>query len=281
MPQRLDLVGEKFGKLTVIAFAGVKKYDNGNMYSQWLCQCDCGNTFTTLGVTLKYGSVKSCGCLKKESAQERARRKIKTDVHAEKLYNVWQGMKARCYNINGIAYNCYGGRGITVCDEWKDNYPAFKKWAYENGYDEDAPKGACTLDRIDVDGNYCPENCRWVDRKAQANNRRTNRLVEYNGETKTLHEWSIITGISQSVLYARIFNLKWDIERAFKQPLSYVSQPKPERKDSRFKLIEYDGEVKTIKEWAEIAGIKPDTLVRRLSKSHWSVEKALTTPVQN
>ena len=94
---------------------------------------------------------------------------------ATRLYRVWASMKDRCYNPNKKEYHNYGGRGITICDEWRDDFQEFHDWAFTNGYDENAPRGACTLDRIDVNGNYCTENCRWVDMKTQNNNRRNNK----------------------------------------------------------------------------------------------------------
>ena len=120
-----------------------------------------------------------------------------------RLYRIWSNMKGRCYSKTSSVYNIYGARGITVCDEWKNDFLAFRKWALENGYDENAKRMDCTLDRINVDGNYCPENCRWVDIKTQANNRRTNVFITYNEETHTISEWAEITGIKPLTLASR------------------------------------------------------------------------------
>lgn len=278
--KKLDLVGQRFGKLVVVEFAGIKYYNGKPARTQWLCQCDCGGTITTIGSSLKRGVVNSCGCAKKEAAIKRAEKKVKSDLNSERLYNIWKGMKQRCYYENGKTYDYYGGRGIKVCDEWKNNYFAFKEWAYSNGYDENAPEKKCTIDRIDVNGDYCPENCRWVDWITQSYNRRSNRMVEYNGELKSLFEWSNITGINATVLYSRIFILKWDIHRAFTQPLTYATEPIPECKGSIYQTINYNGKIYTIKELADTVNMYPKTLLYRIIRSHWSVEKAITTPVQ-
>lgn len=126
-----------------------------------------------------------------------------------RLYRAWRHMKGRCYDPHDIGYAYYGGRGIKVCKEWDNDYLSFKKWALSNGY-----KDFLTLDRIDFNGNYEPYNCRWATRKEQANNRRGLHKVEYHGETKTLTEWSQITGIKITTLFMRLMNYHWSVERA-------------------------------------------------------------------
>lgn len=162
----IDLAGQKFGKLTVIEQKGVSKYG----HATWLCKCDCGNRSVVLGRNLRNGNTSSCGCLQRE----RAGRPIeKTTLAKEysRLYCVWWGMKVRCYNPKHKGYHRYGGRGITVCDEWINDFQSFCDWAMANGYDENAPRGKCTIDRIDNDKGYSPANCRWVDMKVQNQNR--------------------------------------------------------------------------------------------------------------
>ena len=132
-----------------------------------------------------------------------------------KLYEVWYSMRRRCNKVNSNAYKYYGGRGIKVCKEWNDNYSNFEKWARDNGYKE-----GLTIDRIDVNGNYDPSNCRWVSMKVQANNQRNTLKIEYRGVKKTLHEWASVLGIKAPTLYYRIYKLGWTIERAFSEEVS-------------------------------------------------------------
>ena len=153
-----------------------------------------------------------------------------------RLYPIWASMKARCYNQNDAGYKYYGGRGITVCDEWKKDYKVFEKWAYDAGYDQYAPRGECTLDRIDNDGPYSPENCRWVPMSEQGKNKRqysekrekkaTIGKIEIKGEERTIPKWAKETGISESTLFARWKNGKRE-EQLLKKPRK--SSPVPHR----------------------------------------------------
>ena len=141
---------------------------------------------------------------------------IKHNLHDTRLYNIWSGIKQRCYYKSHHDYKNYGARGIKICDEWLNDFKSFYNWAMANGYDENAPRGKCTIDRIDVNGDYEPKNCKWVDIKVQANNKRTNCYVTFNGETHTIAEWSKIYKIPYFTLYARLFKLNWNFERAIK-----------------------------------------------------------------
>lgn len=152
MPPRMDLKGQKFNMLTVLDF-----YDVQNGMSRWLCRCDCGNEVVVYGRHLKSGNTMSCGCYHKEHNGEFG---YKHGGCKERLYSIWCDMKSRCNNPNNVAYRWYGGRGITVCNEWEHDYAAFREWAYNNGY-----KDNLTIDRIDSDKNYCPENCQWLPLK--------------------------------------------------------------------------------------------------------------------
>ena len=194
-----DLVGTRVNHLVVMSREGSDK----NRNSLWRCRCDCGKEILVRGFTLRSGDIFSCGCESKRST-----------THGEsrtKLYHVWQGMKSRCNNPNYHQYHLYGGRGISVCGEWMD-YINFKEWAINNGY-----KPGLTIDRIDTDGNYCPENCRWVTQKEQQNNKRTNRTITYNGETHSLMEWCELLQLNYERVSSRL-DYGWTFEDAISLP---------------------------------------------------------------
>lgn len=190
-----DLTGQRFGRLTVIRIARRNKYKK----ILWECLCECGNKTEVISSQLKNGQTKSCGCLKRELTSER---KTIHGLSHSKIRSIWKNMISRCENPKRKQYKDYGGRGITVCEEWHD-LQTFAEWAYTNGFDENAEHHQCTLDRIDVNGNYEPSNCRFVDMKVQCRNKRYNHLIEYNGVVKTLAEWSEITGIGRDKIKYR------------------------------------------------------------------------------
>ena len=206
-----NLVGMKFGRLTVMDRESPKSKKAKGL---WVCKCECGNVIKVNTSDLKSGNTTSCGCKRKETL-----RQLRTK-HGEsntRLYNVWSDMKKRCYNTKNVDYKNYGGRGITVCDEWMD-FQNFYEWAIANGYDETAPRGQCTIDRIDVNGCYEPENCRWVNWHIQMNNKRNNRILTYNGESHTLAEWCEIVNIPYNCLKSRLNKLHWSVEKTLTTP---------------------------------------------------------------
>jgi hypothetical protein len=210
-----DLSGRRFGYLTVISYAGHK---NNRIYFN--CKCDCGNQKEIRGSHLKGGLIVSCGCYHKKVTSTISQKVITHGKSQTRLYRVFMDMKTRCYNSKSKDYKNYGGRGITICKEWLQDYTSFEDWALKNGYDESAKKGVCTIDRINVNGNYEPSNCRWVSNKEQANNKTTNHYITYNGETKTISQWSSITGISKSVILNRLVRHKWSVKRALTEPIN-------------------------------------------------------------
>lgn len=176
----------------------------------WECRCDCGSIKNVEGSKLKNGEIVSCGCYGNERRIERA---TKHNDSRTRLYKSWIGMKQRCYQKKGSDYQNYGGRGITVCDEWKNDFMSFKTWAMQNGYSDNL-----TLDRIDVNSNYCPENCRWITIKEQNRNKTNTVYIEYNGKNYTRCELADMYNLSTEQLSARL-NIGWTLERALKTPL--------------------------------------------------------------
>lgn len=194
MPKLIDLSGQKFGRLTVL-----KRAENKGKQTAWTCKCDCGNTTVVSACNLKSGHTHSCGCLWDEVVPT-VNNELNTR-HGEtntKLHKAWRNMRYRCFTPSCEAYGNYGGRGITVCAEW-ESYEAFRDWSLNNGFGE-----GLSLDRIDNDGDYCPENCRWVSMKVQQNNRRVNHCITFNGATRTIGEWATVTGIGWTTIKERL-----------------------------------------------------------------------------
>lgn len=197
-PNIKDITGERFGRLTVIELTSKRH----NRCAIWLCRCDCGNFTEVQGSYLRNGETRSCGCLHDELAAERGKTANLTHGgYYDRLHRVWSGMLTRCRNSNHPEFHRYGGRGITVCAEWEKSYQAFKEWAYSHGYEDKAPYMECTIDRIDFDGNYCPENCRFISSKEQNRNLSTNRNITVGGQTKCIAGWAEILCISPGAIY--------------------------------------------------------------------------------
>ena len=191
-----DLGGQKFGRLTVVGFLGDKK---------WCCKCDCGNYKSVNASKLKSGRTRSCGCFKIQSTRERRSTHRHTAGRVvSRIYSIWNNMKRRCYNPKSPNYSYYGGRGITVCDSWH----VFENFLADMG----EPPSGMTLERIENNVGYCRENCRWATKSEQANNRRSNRILEFDGKSQTMAQWAEETGIKWGTLYNRLRS-GWPIER--------------------------------------------------------------------
>lgn len=211
MPKLQDLTGLKFNKLTVIeldiATSTVK-------HKKWICKCDCGNLTSVFGTNLKQGTTTSCGC---QSSRNNARKLIKVNtthgLSRSKIYHIYHTMKNRCYKKSSKAYSDYGGRGIAICDKWLDSFEVFNNWAVSNGYEV-----GLTLERIDVNGNYEPSNCKWITQSEQSDNKRTTLYATINGETKTLKEWSAISGVKYNTLRARYVDYGWTGKKLLSKP---------------------------------------------------------------
>lgn len=210
-------LGRKYNRLTVIAFENTKRGKTGCW--NWIVRCDCGTLKSVNPYRVLNGNTKSCGCYKAEQTIEyNKKEKVKHKGRRTRLYTIWHGMKQRCHCETSHDYKNYGARGIIVCDEWRNDFTAFREWALKNGYSD-----KLSIDRIDVNGNYCPENCRWTDCKTQNRNRTTNVIVSYRGKEYNYAELAEIAGISYGALYARINHFGWSVEKAVNTPLKRSS----------------------------------------------------------
>ncbi len=167
-----DISGQRFGKLVALKMAGTRRYPSGGKLTLWECKCDCGNMTTVSLSALVSGNTKTCGCSHRGKDAAIARVTRTHGKSRTRLYTLWKQMRKRCNNPHDRVYKYYGGKGVTVCEEWDKSFELFEKWAFENGYDESAPRGKCTLDRINPFKNYSPDNCRWVTIQEQLHNTR-------------------------------------------------------------------------------------------------------------
>ena len=210
----IDLTGKSFGRLTVIGRSGKDKHDN----IIWKCLCSCGNIIHTKGWYLRKGGTRSCGCLRLEEI------KTRVTTHGDsktRFYRIWTGIKARCYTKSATSYGVYGGKGIGVCERWQ-TYSNFKEDMYQSYLDHVGEYGEreTTIDRIDVNGDYDPENCRWITYKEQMSNKSNNHIVEVDGVKMTIAQASEITGIGRSLITYRD-NRGLDIYGNIKEKCTY------------------------------------------------------------
>lgn len=206
----IDIKGERFTKLLVLERVG----SDSHKQALWRCQCDCGNTIIATTNQLRSGHTKSCGCYHADKLKEH------NTTHGAcktRLYKIWKGMHRRCKTPSCAGFRFYGGRGIKVYSEWND-FTVFRDWAYKHGYVD-----GLTIDRINIDGDYCPENCRWITMGMQANNKSNNHWITIGGEKHTIAEWARIKGIPSHLIRSRLYN-GWNEERAVMTPAKRINK---------------------------------------------------------
>lgn len=252
-----EWIGKKFGRLTVADIIRVKSEKQGSHW-EWKCKCDCGRNITVVPNSIVKGKNRSCGCLSRERLVEYSKsreHKYKTSEN-KKLWWKYSTIKRRCYNKDFARYEDYGGRGIKMCDEWLQNFDNFVEWAYANGY-----KDGLTIERRDVNGDYCPENCTFITLEEQARNKRNTIWVTYNGERIQLKKLCERENVNYHMIKYRIKEMGWPIEKAISEPSS---------KD----MI-------TLADKCRPYNIPRKIVYDRINKLGWDEERALTTPVRH
>lgn len=259
-----NYIGKKINHVTVL---GVYESEENPTSKFWEFKCDCGNTFYCFPSVVLSGHKKSCGCLKKNQNKTHG-------MWNSGFYHTWWSMMQRCYNPEHHNYPNYGARGIKVCEEWH-KVENFVAWARLTVGKKDRK---LTVDRIDVNGDYCPENCRWATNKEQSRNMRTNRIETIDGISKPFSEWCEEYNIATEVVYQRCNTLGWKFETALKTP---VGSRNPDNNNSNFStndiIIEIDGEKGNISFWCNKFGTSRQTAYRRISRG-WDLVKAVKTP---
>ena len=249
MSRAIGMIGERFGDLLVMREAG--RAGDGKI--KWISQCGCGSEFAATGVRIRSGEVITCPAC----SAERVRLSVQT--HGERTsseYRAWTHAKSRCFNSNVPEFKNYGGRGISMCDRWRNSFERFL---------EDMGRrlsSGHSIDRIDVNGNYEPGNCRWATSKEQANNKRCNRLIEISGETRTMAQWADLAGLSRETMLKRV-------KKGFTGKSLIAPSNEPD-------TLTFQGVTASIPEWSKITGIQKSTLYWRLNSQSWDIEKALT-----
>jgi len=249
-PRTKDLTGQRFGKWSVLGAMG--RDTHGRVI--WECVCDCGNIKNVASSNLVQGSSQSCGCV--TISRMTTHGMCKTPEHTS-----WNNMIDRCHNENSHAYKDYGARGITVCDTWRSS---FEQFFIDMGK---RPTKLHTLERIDNELGYYPENCRWATRAEQARNKRNNVLFTLNGETKCLRDWEYHFGAKKGSFSSRLAR-GWSIARTVTTPLAPHERP-----------LELNGVTLNLTQWAKKLGVTKSFLSNRINRG-WSVERTLTTPVR-
>lgn len=245
-------IGQKYGRLTVVGFE--KKTGKSRGWN-WIVKCDCGNKKVVSAQDVKAGKTKSCGCYHDECIAKRARKFEHGVYENRRLYRIYNGVKRRCYTKTEARYKDYGGRGITMCDEWLNEdcgFDKFVEWAISNGYGDDL-----TLERKDVNGNYSPENCEWITLSDQTKNKRETLWVDYHGEHIRLIELCKREGVLYDTVHDRIYRRKWTVERAVDQKVNH--------------------DVSLMRKCKDL-GLNYGTVRDRIVRLGWTEERALNTP---
>ena len=244
-----SMLNKTFGILTVLKEAGKSK----DRHLLYLCKCKCGNEIIVSGRYLRSGKTKSCGCDSKRKKSEYH------NLSNTVIYRRWTDMRERCNNPKNINYKSYGAKGVKVCDEWQSSFMAFYNWSIENGFSHDL-----SIDRIDPFGDYCPENCRWVDSETQSNNKRKSVILELNGERKTLAQWCRLYSVCPNTIRGRLKN-GYSLFDALN---GNVTRKKPKR----------DEYLESLERKSISAGLDYSTVWSRIFKYGWSEQEALSVP---
>lgn len=263
---RTDMTGQVFGRLTVLEYSH-STHNGGHSY--WKCQCECGNIITTVRARLKDGRTRSCGCLQRDLAKERyskPNRRIGETRKKTPEYTCWQNIKTRCFNPSTNSFKNYGERGITICDEWRDNFDQF----FEDMGTRPSPKHS--VERKDNSLPYSKENCVWALPVTQVRNRRITRKFSMNGVELPIGEWCEKYNANYNVVYNRVAALGWDLEEALTTPVYGKNNSGPKGREYQIGLMTL-----TIAEWSKLYNIYAP-LVRQRIKNGWNIEEALTTP---
>ena len=247
--------GDRFDRLMLTG----KSFRNKTSHIYFECICDCGNICFVVGNNLRIGKTTSCGC-----------KKATHGLSKHPLYKTWRNVLKRCYYIKGVEYNDYGGRGIKVCEEWVDDFYSFYTWSINNGWGD-----GLTLDREDNDGNYKPNNCRWITNSEQQRNKRNNFIITAFGETKCLQDWENDKrcSVSNSTIKCRI-DKGWTAEDAISKPNSNLTENRKQRKDVL--VVDYMNQSKTLTEWCNLMGLNY-LLIRGRLADGWDVKTAFDT----
>jgi len=263
MPKRLNLTGQKFGRLTVISLHSIQ----GRHRVRWLCQCECGNKSIVITDNLRKYHTQSCGCLQIEHT---IKANTTHGLSKHRFYNIWRDMIQRCLDKNSDTYNRYGALGVTICSQWLkfENFRDDMYKSYLTHIDQFGEKNT-TIDRFpDKNGNYCSENTRWANLIEQANNKRNNHFLTFNGQTMTMSQWERELNFVPNTLHSRITTSGWSTQKALTTPI----------KQNR--LLTFNGQTMLISQWAKEKNISFCTLNSRINIYKWSIKKALTTPTE-